>query len=63
MIDYDRLSLIVYGDVDESEHDNFYLDSIIARAEEKDGKIIVTSFAFVFEYDAETYEQIAGRGC
>jgi len=63
MIDYDRLLLIVQGDVHEDIHQDFDLEAICSRAYEKNGEIIVKSAKFMFKYDSETYEQTFGAGC
>ena len=63
MIDYDRLLLIVKGDVHEDVHQDFDIEDIVSKAYIKDGRIIVKSTMFMFTYDATTYEHLTGAGC
>lgn len=63
-IDYERLKLILGGDIHPDERDNFNLDEIVNDAvlDEKNMIITVQSDSFWFKYDANTYEQISGGG-
>lgn len=69
-IDYERLELIVAGDIDESVRDEFNIPEMVSKAEIRPydtgeglvDAIIVKSAKFSFAYDPETYEQLGGIG-
>ena len=66
-IDYDRLELIVAGDIHEDHLPEFDIPTIVQKANiETDGPfkgtIKVQSAKFIFWYDPNTYEQINGVG-
>lgn len=66
-IDYDRLELIVAGDIHEAHLAEFDISAIVQKAKiESDGEykgcIKVQSSKFIIWYDANTYTQINGIG-
>jgi len=66
-IDYDRLELIVAGDIHEAHLAEFDIPTICQKATiETDGPFIgtikVQSAKFILWYDPNTYEQINGVG-
>lgn len=62
LIDYERLKMIVTGDISPELREHFDIDTIVHNATEKNGVITVQSSEFWFKYDAETYAQIGGGG-
>ena len=66
-IDYDRLELIVAGDIHESCRAEFDIPTICAKAKiittgTYAGTIRVQSSKFIFWYDINTYRQVNGIG-
>ena len=66
-IDFDRLELIVTGDIDEAHRGEFDIPTITRKATieesgEYKGCIKVKSTKFIIWYDANTYVQINGIG-
>lgn len=62
IIDYERLELIVTGDINESIRDNYDITLIVKNATIEGDNILVKGSDFFFLYDKVTYEQVAGGG-
>ena len=59
-IDYDRLELIVEGDIHETCRNEFDIPTICQKAVIENGLIVVRTPKFVVKYDLITYRQVFG---